>query len=165
MVVIGELSRINLDVLSETLAAMHIKELNIFSIDDGIEKMTITRRNNGCFITYTEMDTKHFSTLLNYSKDKADFLDYNKYSLYIIRDGNFIDIKNLFTQINGYQVNIGRGGSQKSHVLSPLDFRLSLYIMAMFNFNCGMINKLNTFNSLEKDRYLSYIDRTLNYNS
>jgi hypothetical protein len=32
-----------------------------------------------------------------------------------------IDIKNIFASINGYKTNIGRGGSQKAHILSPMD--------------------------------------------
>jgi len=62
-------------------------------------------------------------------------------------------------------MNVGRGGSQKAHVLSPLDMRLSSYVMAMFNFNYGLISKINAFNHLDKDRYLSYIDRTSKNNN
>jgi hypothetical protein len=158
MVVINELSYINLDELSKILAAMHLKELNIFSIDDNILEMKVIRRDNGSLISYTEMTREHLVTLLN--NDKLNFLDYNRYSLYILRNGGFLDIKNLFTLVNGYETNVGRGGSQKAHILSPLDFRLSSYIMAMFNFNYGLISKVNAFNSLDKHRYLSYLDRT-----
>jgi hypothetical protein len=160
MVIIKELSYINLDELSRILAVMHIKEMNIFSIDNQLEQMKIIRKDNGCLITYTEMRQEHLINLLDFKKEKADFLDYNKNSLYILRDGGFLDIKNLFSEINGYEMNIGRGGSQKAHILSPLDFRLSSYIMAMFNFNYDLISNLNAFNSLEKHRYLSYLDKT-----
>jgi hypothetical protein len=88
----------------------------------------------------------------------SNFLDYNINSMYILRSGNYIDIKNMFTSINGYRVNIGRGGSQKAHMLSPLDFRLSCYMMAMFNFNYKHISHLNTFNSINKDKYLPWSD-------
>ena len=160
MVIVKELSYINLDKLSKVLAVMHIKELNIFSIDNNLEEMRVIRRDNGSLITYTEMSQEHLINLLRFSKEKADFLDYNKYSLYILRDGGFLDIKNLFSEINGYATNIGRGGSQKAHILSPLDFRLSAYVMALFNFNYALISYLNDFNSLEKHRYLSYLDKT-----
>jgi hypothetical protein len=158
MLIINELNYINLDELSKILAAMHLKELNIFSIDDKIETMKVIRRDNGSLISYVEMKRIDLITILN--DDKTDFLDYNRYSLYILRDGGFLDIKNLFAKINGYEMNVGRGGSQKAHILSPLDFRLSSYLMAMFNFNYGLISNLNAFNSLEKDRYLSYLDKT-----
>ncbi len=77
--------------------------------------------------------------------------------MYIIRDGNFLDIKNLFATINNCNVNLGRG-SQKSHMLSPLDLRLSNYIMAMFNFNYKLVSYLNTFNEVPKNIYLSSKD-------
>ena len=86
-------------------------------------------------------------------------MDYYKNSLFIVRGGNFIDIKNLFAVIENQTVNVGRGGSQKAHGLSPLDFRLSSYLMAMFNFNYKLISSLNSFNVMTKDRYLSYMDK------
>ena len=158
MMIINELSYVNLDDLSKTLAAMYIKELNIFSLDDNTLEMRKIRRDNGSSITYIEMTREHFIKLLN--NDRTNFLDYNRYSLYILRNGNFLDIKNLFSRIDGYPANVGRGGSQKAHILSPLDFRLSSYIMAMFNFNYGLISNINAFNTLEKERYLSYLNRT-----
>jgi hypothetical protein len=54
---------------------------------------------------------------------------------------------------------VGRGGSQKAHALSHLDFRLSSYLMAMFNFDYNLIYSLNSFNFMGKDRYLSYMDK------
>lgn len=47
----------------------------------------------------------------------------------------------------------------KAHALSPLDFRLSCYLMAMFNFDYNLISSLNSFNIMSKDRYLSYMDK------
>jgi hypothetical protein len=145
--------------LSKILAAMHLKALNIFSINDGIEKMKVVRINKGSPITYVEINQEQFITILN---SNVDFSDYNRYSLYIFRDGSFLDIKNLFINVNGYQTNMGRGGSQKAHILSPLDFRLSAYVMAMFNY--GLISNLNAFSDLDKSRYLSYLDRTTKKN-
>lgn len=69
-----------------------------------------------------------------------------------------MDIKNLFVNINGNQNIVGRGGGQKAHILSPLDFRLSTYLMAMFNFDYKLIAYLNEFHDLNKARYLSYKD-------
>ena len=92
----------------------------------------------------------------------CNFLEHNKYTLYILKEGNYIDIKNIFGKINGFDTNIGRGGSQKSHMLSSLDFRLSCYLMAMFGFNYKYISSLNTFNYISKERYLPYIDKNQN---
>jgi hypothetical protein len=155
MVVVKELNYIDLLKLSQILGYMGIKESFIFSIDDHLENMKIIKKDNGSLITYTELKQEQFVTLLN---SNVNFLDYNKHSLYILRNAGCLEIKNLFTKINGFQTNIGRGGSQKSHILSPLDFRLSTYLLAMFNFDYKKLSYLNAFNDLEKDRYLSYKD-------
>lgn len=62
--------------------------------------------------------------------------------MFIIRNEKFRGIKNLFSRINSCNVNISRGGSQKSQVLSPLYLRLSSYIMAMSNFDYKYIYSL-----------------------
>jgi hypothetical protein len=157
LAVIKGTHRINLFKLSKILGYMGMKKLFIFYIDDSIENMHTIKKDNGCILTYTEINKEQFITILN---SKANFLDYNKYSLYILRNGGFLGIKNLFNNINDYQVNIGRGGSQKAHILSPLDFRLSSYLLAIFNFDYKKLSYINAFDDLEKDRYLSYIDYT-----
>ena len=141
--------------VSKILQYMRIERMTIFSIDNGSKLNTINSvtTNNGSNVTYIEMKPEYFIKFLN--QEGTNFIDYNMHSMYIIRGGNFIDIKNLFKMINDCHVNIGRGGPQKSHVLSPLDFRLSCYLMALFNFNNNLISSLNTFNDLSKDRYLS----------
>lgn len=155
MVVVKELNYINLLKLSQILGYMGIKESIIFSIDDNLENMKVLKEDNGSKISYTELKQEQFIALLN---SKVNFLDYNKHSLYILRNGGYLGIKNLFANINGYQINMGRGGSQKSHILSPLDFRLSIYLLAMFNLDYKKLAYLNAFNDLEKYRYLSYKD-------
>ena len=160
MVIIRELRYVNLNDLSMILAHMKIEKLNIFYVNsysklDTINYMVV---NKGCLITYAEMKPEQFITFLN--KENNNFLDYNKHTMYIVKGGNYINIKNLFAIINGYQINLGRGGSQKAHVLSPLDFRLSCYLMAMFNFDYKYVSYLNTFNDLDKDRYLPYEDKS-----
>jgi hypothetical protein len=157
MVVINELKYVNLLKLSQILGYMGIKEIAIFSIDDNIETTSVIRKDNGSIISYTEMTREQFISVLN---SKANFLDYNRYSLYILRDGGFLDIKNIFANVNGQETNIGRGGSQKAHILSPLDLRLSSYLMAMFNFDYLLLSQLNAFNNLDKAKYLSYMDKT-----
>jgi len=77
-------------------------------------------------------------------------MDYNKDSLYIFRDANYYHVKNLIKKINGYDINLGRGGGQKAHVLSPIELRLSFYLMAMFNFNYNLLSSLNIFNFIDK---------------
>ena len=156
MVIIKESKHINMNEVSKILGHMGIENTTIFSINNASKLNTINSIviNNGSKVTYIEMKPEYFIRFLNY--EDTNFLDYNKNSMYILRGGSFIDIKNLFAMINDYHVNIGRGGSQKAHVLSPLDFRLSCYLMALFNFNYKLISYLNTFNYLDKDRYLSW---------
>lgn len=159
IIIINEPSYINLNSMSEALGIMEIKGLNIISVDlNNNESNTINmvEANKGCVILYTEMAKKHFIKYLD--KGITSFFNYNKHSLYIIKGGNYFDIKNLFSIIDHHLFNIGKGGSQKSHVLSPLDLRLSCYLMAMFNFNHKLISRLNTFNYMSKDRYLSWLD-------
>lgn len=159
MVIIRELTYVNLNEVSKILGAMRIENINIFSIDSLSKLNTINSitSDNGSKVTYVEMTPELFLKYLNLENN--NFLDYNMHTMYIVRGGNYIDIKNLFATINDHCVNIGRGGSQKAHVLSPLDFRLSCYLMAMFNFNHKLINSLNTFNHITKDRYLSWMDK------
>jgi hypothetical protein len=105
---------------------------------------------------YFEMNSDVFKQV---ALDIDNFSEYNKTSLYILRDGSYLDIKNIFASINGYETNLGRGGSQKAHILSPMDLRLSFYMMAMFKSNYKLISTLNTFNVITKDRYLSYTNK------
>jgi len=147
MVIIRELKYINLNEVSNILDYMKIDKFNIFSIDNNSESNTINlvSADKGSKVTYIETGWECF----------IEFL-----TLYILRGGNYIDIKNLFGLINNHKVNIGRGGSQKAHMLSPIDFRLSCYLMAMFKFNYKLISCINTFNDISKDRYLLWKDRS-----
>lgn len=163
MLVVSEEKVIYLSNLSEILGGFGLKTLNIFSIfSEEIEKSVLIT-DKGCYTRYMNIDQNEFVDLINCPNQ--NFLNYNKHSLYIIRGGNYLDIKNLFSLINRQQVNLGRGGSQKSHIISPLDLRLSTYLLAMFNFDFNLINNLNTFNGISKDRYLSYKDNTIKFKS
>jgi hypothetical protein len=82
--------------------------------------------------------------------------------LYIVRNSDFIDVKEIFNKINNYEVNIGRGAGQKCSILSSLEFRLSSYLMAISKFKYFEISRLNTFNFLDKSRYLTYINKYVN---
>lgn len=88
-----------------------------------------------------------------------NFLDYNKCILCIIKEGSYLYIINPFSKINGFDTNIGRGGSRKAYMISPLDLRLSCYLMAMFKFDYKYISYLNSFNVVTKDRYLLFMKK------
>jgi hypothetical protein len=87
---------------------------------------------------------------------EENLLTYNRETLYILINGEYKAVKNTFTKINDCKVNIGRGDSQKANNISPLDFRLSCYLMAMFNFDYKYISYLNAFKDLSEDRYLPF---------
>jgi hypothetical protein len=72
-----------------------------------------------------------------------------------------LDIKNIFALVNGLEYNVGKGGSQKQQGLSPLDLRLSVYLLSIFSFDYKLIKRLNLFDEMDKDRYLSYKDMSI----
>jgi hypothetical protein len=158
IIIIGETRDIELSDISETLAFMNIDKLNIVSINGFVgdikDKINYSEVDKYSIIKYIEVGVEDFTIFLN--NPDFNFLEYNKDSLYIIRNGSYMDIKNIFKKINGCNVELGRGSSQKSHMVSPLDFRLSTYLMAMFNLNYKHISYLNTFNYISKPRYLPY---------
>jgi len=153
MVVLEELNYVNLNNMSMILNGLGIKKLAIFSIDNELNSVNVIKKNNGCAITLMELNPKQ---LVNILTSDVNFLEYNKYSLYILRNGTYLDIKVLFSSINGCNVCLGRGGSQKSHILSPLDLRLATYMLAMFSLDYNLIKNQNVFDTIEKDRYLTY---------
>jgi len=162
MFILNDKTTVNLDNLSEILAACNIEKLNIISIIDTVCTNVINiSTNKGSDVYYTEFDIKNFIEFLNIEENK--FININPYTLYIIRGGIFLDLKNLFSNIDGYKVTVGRGGSQKSHILSPLDLRLSFYMMAIFGFNYETITNLNAFHNVDKSVYLSYTDNFRRY--
>ena len=150
---IKETSCVNLDSLSEVLFTMGIEKLNIIDIKrQPVNTVGVVKVHKGCHINYLEIHPLAFTKMM---LNDSDFLEKNKYTLYLLRDASFIFLKTLFSKINDCDVNICKGNSQKSHLLSPLDFRLSNYIMALFYFNYKKISYLNKFNEISKDRYLS----------
>ncbi len=164
IVVVNKNMEFNFLELFKILNHLRINNLFIFSIHgskEEVQKFEIVDKL--CSIFYIEINIEDFKQLLknpNPNSILGYFFQYNKKSLYILRDNNYIDVKNLFTDIEGYRVNIGRGGGQKAHLVSPLEFRLSTYLMAICNMNYQLFSSLNTFNSINKKRYLLYT----NYN-
>lgn len=160
MIVLKESCTVYLDELSVTLKDMGIDKLHIFSIRcdySKASKSAVSQR--GSSIVYIDLkETEFRDFLIKGPESGSSFLEYNPHSLYILRGGNYLSIKNIFSSIENRQVNLGRGGSQKSHLLSPLDLRLTCYMLALFDYNT--LKYLNTFNEISKNRYLSYTDYT-----
>jgi hypothetical protein len=88
------------------------------------------------------------------NSENHNFWEHNKNSLYILRDSCYTDIVETFTKIQDVDTKVVRGSSQKSHLVSGVDFRLSCYLMILFNMDYQKVYKQNAFNDLTKDRYL-----------
>lgn len=156
ILILRESLSINLNELSKMLSFMNIDGLHIFSINVAMSSESFyTEVETPAKVNYVEMSVERFKSML---KDPNGFIGYNKNSLYILRNGNYKDVKNILINIEGYNVSIGRGGSQKAHIISPLELRLSCYMMALSNFNYKYLSTLNLFNGLSKNRYLPYSD-------
>jgi hypothetical protein len=160
IIIIREDQKIDLFEVAKLLDLMGINKLNIITIypNDTLEKVNYIKIKEPSTIKYLEINARDFLYYLN--NPSYNFLEHNKNSLYVLKEGSYLDIKNIFTKINGFDTNVGRGGSQKSHVISPIDFRLSCYLMAMFKFDYKHITYLNAFNVMDKERYLPYIGRS-----
>jgi hypothetical protein len=140
------------------LGNIGIKKLNIFYISDREGGIDTTMFDNNCKLLYVDIPKKEYLEFLSSKGDKT-FAAYNLDSLYILDNGDYSEIKRMITSIEGFNVDVVRGSSQKSHVLSPLEIRLSFYISAMFNCDYNKIFRINSFNILEKRRYLPGINR------
>jgi hypothetical protein len=133
---------------------MNMDSFNIFSIvmSDTFE-CRVTEVEESSNVKYVEMGIKYF--MENYlDNPNIDFWKYNKNSLYILRGGDYYDVKEMFTMIHDTKVRIVRGSSQKSHMVSPIDFRLSSYLLILCNMNFKKFNTENSFNMVSKNRYL-----------
>ncbi len=108
MAVIKELRSVSINEVSKALGVFKIEKLNIFSINNEVELGLINHYavNNGCKINYMELSSESFKKYIN--TPRLDFLEYNRHSFYIVRNGNYINIKNMFETINGHSVHIGR---------------------------------------------------------
>lgn len=124
-----------------------MNELYIFSIGTNNSECEIFEFNELPWkVKYIEIGIEYF--LSNYLENKNNhaFWLYNNCSLYILRNGNFSDIKGLFTNIIGKEIEIVKGARQKSHVISPVDFRLSCYLMILCNMDYNKFSNANSFN-------------------
>jgi len=104
-------------------------------------------------VVYVEVGIKDFIKRLE-NTGSMGFLTFNLNTLFVLRDANYLDILRLFTKIEGCKVEIFKATGQKSHVLSSLDLKLSMYILAMSDFDYNKVYYNNAYNSLDKKRYL-----------
>jgi hypothetical protein len=156
----GKEKDVNLIEFAKKLSFMGINKLDIFSVNKSNvnSHITISTTPN---VNYYESGTERFIEFLQNPNEffESGFIEINKHALYIFRDSNYIDIKNIFTMIENQNVNIGRGGGQKAHLLSPLELKLNSYLLAMYDFDYKLISSFNMFNDLDKVRYLLYTNK------
>jgi len=133
---------------------MRIKELYIFSIQiNASPDFKVVELDCPSKVKYIEVGLVFF--MENYLRNNNhNFWQNNSSSLYILRDSNYSDIKEIFTKIQDTEVKVVRGSGQKSHIVSPIDFRLSCYLMALSDMNYNKFNLENSWNCAKKDRYL-----------
>jgi hypothetical protein len=155
MVMINSTIETNLQNISNLANTMNIKNFYIFSIVacETLE-FEITSVQEPCNVHYVEIGLKYFVEKYLPNPENIKFWEHNRDTLYILRDGVYSDIQELFVKIQDINVKLVRGASQKSHMVSPVDFRLSCYLMILFNMDSDKFMKNNSFNLLTKDKYL-----------
>lgn len=155
LVVIKKYIGNDLETISKLASMMNIEQFYIFSIfpDKDLEYQ----------IQEVELPSKvnHITIGLNFfmenilggEQDEA-FWNLNKSSLYILKDGNYSDLRRIFTSVKGIKTSLVRGSSQKAHLVSPIEFRLSTYLMILSNMDFKKVTRQNAFQNIKKDRYL-----------
>src|SRR5256885_15344986 len=103
-----ENQEVDLFEVAKLLDLMNIEKLNIIVIypNDTLEKINYIKIKEPSVVKYLEVNANYFISHLN--NPSYNFLEYNKHTLYIIKEGRYMDIKNIFTKINGFDTNIGR---------------------------------------------------------
>jgi len=141
--------------MSQSASNLGLENLYIFDIilDKNLE-FTVTKVDVPCKIIHIQVGVQYFLENILKNPINQDFWDFNKNTLFILKDGNYSDLKILFENIQGIKTKVVRGSSQKSHLVSPIDFRLSCYMLVLFDLNYKAFNRSNSFNVITKDRYL-----------
>lgn len=156
MVVLNDVVKCNLWNILTFSNKMNMDKFNIVSIviDDSFEYKVTKVNNDECEINYIEIGSRYFIENILENPNNFDFWSWNINTLYILRDSSYTEVKDLFNTINNTNVKIVKGNSQKSHFLNPMEFRLSCYLMIIFNMDFKKFNYENSFNILRKIRYI-----------
>lgn len=154
MVVLNNSVENNLMNMAKLANDMNLDTFYIFSIIIcDTFKYKVREVEYPCKVKYIEVGLRFF--IENFlEKDNVNFWHYNKNTLYVLRNSNYSDIRELFTVIQNIKTKVVRGSSQKAHMISPIDFRLSCYLLILFDMNYKKFNSENAFNIIHKDKYL-----------
>lgn len=96
---------------------------------------------------------KFIEILENYDNN---FTDFNKHSLYIFNNSDFLNIKRVFSKNGTYNINISKEGGQRAHIVSPLEIRLFSYLLAIFNCQVNVLYNKIAFNKFDNNKYIPF---------
>nr|YP_009268561.1 hypothetical protein [Beauveria caledonica]AMD61825.1 hypothetical protein [Beauveria caledonica] len=153
MTIINNTIENSLENIANISSMMNIDELLVFSLNLENTETKVIRLDVPTKIVYINISIENFIESILHN-EKNDFWKHNLNSLYILRDGDYLDLHVIFETINNRKVQVVRGSSQKSHVVSPIDSRLSCYMMILYNMNYQKFSENNAFNYMNKKRYL-----------
>nr|YP_010526683.1 hypothetical protein OOD12_mgp16 [Pleurocordyceps sinensis]UXR11751.1 hypothetical protein [Pleurocordyceps sinensis] len=154
MVIVNSTIKNNLNNISKLLTYVNIDTLYIVTIIlDEEFKFEATKIEEPSKVLHIEMGLIFFMERF-LRNPNYDFWKHNKNTIYILKEGSYAHVRDIFTAIGNEKVQIVRGSSQKSHIISPIDFRLSCYMLVLCNLNYNICCSRNAFNVLTKDRYL-----------
>lgn len=139
--------------IADLVNHMNLDSLNIFSISiNNTMDYEYLELNSPSNIKYLEMSALFFMENILDNPD-YDFWKYNLNSLYIVRNGNFSDIQEMFISVQERKTKVVKGNSVKAHMVSALDFRLSSYLMILCNMDYKLYYKGHSFNKVNKTEY------------
>ena len=164
------------DKLSHTIASLYFlkndveintinltKCLNILKID--MLNIIYISNTNDDKDSYdcSENDTIHLRVYQMNLEDLINFIASdsftinNQNNLYILRDIEWSTFVKLLIS-KPTRTTVSGGSAGKRHIISKLDTRLVIYLLAIFNLNYPLLNAYNNFDSVEKNYYLPYFD-------
>lgn len=144
------------ETLIKNIKILGLKKLMIFHILD-LEQDSINQQHKGFVSEFLEIDYISTDTFVHLIMSvDFNFSVINKHCLYICHQMSWSGVIRKFKR--DIDVTISGGSNVKRHLLSPLDVRLSSYLIAIFNLNCLEVINHNNFNALDKNIYLPYAD-------
>lgn len=139
---------------------MGIPKLNIFYIyKDSIDNVDYFNIIKPSCVSVHKINEKKFIEILE--NPNNNFIDFNKYSLYIFNNSNFLNIKRIFSKNGSYNINISKGGGQKAHLVSPLEIRLFSYLLAIFNCQVDTLYNKIAFDRIDKSKFIPFYNKEI----
>lgn len=112
-------------------------------------------RNNQLWFEVHYTSRQNFIPMIN--SGSFNFNETNKYCLYIFLGMSWVELITMFKS-EDINIIVSGGSPTKRHLLSPLEIRLSSYIVALFDMNTIEAINHNNFKFVDKERYLPIFD-------